>query len=74
MFVVAVQVEVEFAPLYKMVGLGLTTWSPLASGLLTGKYSKDHVPADSRLGLEMHKVSCSSTLHFVPIIFVTLLS
>ena len=36
------KVETEFAPLYeaKGRGLGLTTWSPLASGVLTGKYSK----------------------------------
>jgi len=33
------RVEKEFAPLYETVGLGLTTWSPLASGLLTGKYN-----------------------------------
>ncbi len=52
----ALQVEVDYAPLYKKVGLGLTTWSPLASGLLTGKYSKDHVPEGSRLALEMYKV------------------
>src|SRR3569832_1683592 len=40
--------EVEYAPLYKEFGMGTTTWSPLASGLLTGKYN-DGVPADSRL-------------------------
>jgi len=40
--------EVEYAQLYKTVGLGTTIWSPLASGLLTGKYN-DGVPADSRL-------------------------
>jgi len=34
------RVETEFAPLYDEFGLGLTIWSPLASGLLTGKY--DH--------------------------------
>ena len=50
------QVEGDYLPLYKNYGLGLTTWSPLASGLLTGKYSKDHVPPDSRLGQEMYKV------------------
>jgi aryl-alcohol dehydrogenase-like predicted oxidoreductase len=33
--------------LYEEIGLGLTTWSPLASGLLTGKY-KDGIPSDSR--------------------------
>ena len=37
------KVEKEFAPLYDRIGLGLTTWSPLASGLLTGKY-RDGVP------------------------------
>ncbi len=37
----------EYARLYDDIGLGLTTWSPLASGLLTGKYL-DGVPADSR--------------------------
>lgn len=50
------QVEGDYLPLYKNYGLGLTTWSPLASGLLTGKYSKDHVPPDSRLAQEMYKV------------------
>ncbi len=42
------RVEVEYAPLYKELGLGTTTWSPLASGLLTGKYN-DGIPAGSRL-------------------------
>jgi voltage-dependent potassium channel beta subunit len=41
------RVEKEYAPLYDGIGLGLTTWSPLASGLLTGKY-RDGVPPDSR--------------------------
>jgi voltage-dependent potassium channel beta subunit len=41
------KVEREFAPLYPAIGLGLTTWSPLASGLLTGKY-RAGVPSDSR--------------------------
>ncbi len=41
------RVEREYAPLYDEIGLGLTTWSPLASGLLTGKY-KAGVPAGSR--------------------------
>ena len=41
------RVEVEYLSLYEEIGLGLTTWSPLASGLLTGKYAKG-VPADSR--------------------------
>lgn len=41
------RVEQEYARLYEDIGLGLTTWSPLASGLLTGKY-RDGIPADSR--------------------------
>jgi voltage-dependent potassium channel beta subunit len=45
------RVEQEYARLYDDIGLGLTTWSPLASGLLTGKY-KDGIPADSRGALE----------------------
>jgi len=41
------RVEREYARLYADLGLGTTIWSPLASGLLTGKYN-DGVPADSR--------------------------
>ena len=44
------RVEREYARLYEDNGLGLTTWSPLASGLLTGKYV-DGVPAESRAAL-----------------------
>jgi len=44
------KVEREFVPLYERMGLGLTTWSPLASGLLTGKYI-DGVPEGSRAAL-----------------------
>jgi voltage-dependent potassium channel beta subunit len=44
------KVEWEYARLYSEIGLGLTTWSPLASGLLTGKYV-DGVPPDSRAAL-----------------------
>ncbi|MBS0465293.1 MAG: aldo/keto reductase [Proteobacteria bacterium] len=42
------RVEVEYAPLYESIGLGTTVWSPLASGLLTGKYDAG-IPAGSRL-------------------------
>ncbi len=45
------KVEVDYATIFKNVGMGTTIWSPLASGLLTGKYN-DGVPADSRLALE----------------------
>lgn len=44
------RVEKEYARLYSEIGLGTTIWSPLASGLLTGKYN-DGVPEDSRLSL-----------------------
>jgi voltage-dependent potassium channel beta subunit len=44
------KVEREFRRLYETFGLGLTIWSPLASGILTGKYSKG-VPAGSRMSL-----------------------
>jgi len=41
------RVEEEYARLYRDIGLGTTIWSPLASGLLTGKYN-DGIPANSR--------------------------
>jgi len=44
-------VEVEYARLYEAIGLGTTIWSPLASGILTGKYNNG-IPADSRMNLE----------------------
>jgi voltage-dependent potassium channel beta subunit len=45
------RVEQEYAPLIEATGLGLSTWSPLASGLLTGKYAAG-VPDGSRGALE----------------------
>lgn len=39
--------EVEYAPLFEQFKYGTTIWSPLSSGLLTGKYN-DGIPADSR--------------------------
>jgi voltage-dependent potassium channel beta subunit len=45
------KVEVEFSQIYKTVGLGTTIWSPLASGILSGKYNMDF-PSDTRLGME----------------------
>jgi aryl-alcohol dehydrogenase-like predicted oxidoreductase len=44
------RVEFEYARLYDDIGLGTTIWSPLASGLLSGKYL-DGTPADSRAKL-----------------------
>jgi len=45
------RVEQEYARLYEDIGLGLTTWSPLASGLLTGKY-RNGIPPGSRGAME----------------------
>ena len=47
------KVESEFKPLYENIGLGTTIWSPLASGLLTGKYN-DGIPDDSRLSMDQY--------------------
>jgi voltage-dependent potassium channel beta subunit len=44
------RVEREYARLYEDFGIGTTTWSPLASGLLSGKY-RDGVPPDSRAAI-----------------------
>lgn len=44
------RVEVEYAPLYRSFGLGTTIWSPLASGLLTGKYNEG-IPEGTRISL-----------------------
>jgi voltage-dependent potassium channel beta subunit len=48
------KVEAEFRPLYENFGLGTTIWSPLASGILTGKYNEG-IPDDSRLNLPDYK-------------------
>lgn len=45
------RVESEYVRLYREEGLGTTIWSPLARGLLTGKY-KDGIPDGSRMGLK----------------------
>jgi len=44
------KVEREYAQLYETIGLGTTIWSPLASGILTGKY-RDGIPEDTRITL-----------------------
>jgi len=45
------RVEKEYLPLYREIGLGTTIWSPLASGLLSGKYNKG-IPAGTRASLQ----------------------
>src|SRR6201982_3361524 len=47
------KVEREFLPLYEKVGLGTTVWSPLASGLLTGKYNEGD-PGNTRISMPMY--------------------
>ena len=65
------RVESEYAPLYEEpYGIGLTTWSPLASGLLTGKYAGGSIPraavprsramAGSRIGSRTRRPTRSS--------------
>jgi len=44
------KVEADYAPVYESFGLGTTIWSPLASGLLTGKYNEG-IPQGSRMNL-----------------------
>jgi len=46
------KIEKEYRMIYETVGLGTTIWSPLASGLLSGKYNSGKIPKGSRLGLE----------------------
>ena len=46
-----INVEREYAHLYTEIGLGTTVWSPLASGLLTGKYNSG-IPQGTRVTLE----------------------
>lgn len=45
------KMEVDYEPIFKNVGMGTTIWSPLASGILTGKYN-DGIPEGSRMSLE----------------------
>ena len=49
------RVEHDLQPLYDRYNLGLTTWSPLASGLLTGKYSTGIVPEGSRFSVPRYQ-------------------
>jgi aryl-alcohol dehydrogenase-like predicted oxidoreductase len=45
------KMERDYTTIFKNIGLGTTIWSPLCSGLLTGKYN-DGIPDGSRLGIE----------------------
>ncbi|XP_059653537.1 probable voltage-gated potassium channel subunit beta [Cornus florida] len=56
------KVESDYLPLYNNYGIGLTTWSPLACGVLTGKYNKGDIPPDSRFALEGYKDDAKEAL------------
>ncbi len=45
------KMEVDSVPIFRNIGMGTTIWSPMASGLLSGKYSNG-IPEGSRLSLE----------------------
>src|SRR5216684_3594722 len=55
------RVEKEYLPLYREIGLGTTIWSPLASGLLSGKYAKG-IPTGSRATLPGYEWLRKNTL------------
>ncbi len=57
------RVEKEFAPLYEHPGIGLTTYSPLASGVLTGKYNGGAVPEGSRATVPAYQWMRESVLN-----------
>jgi voltage-dependent potassium channel beta subunit len=67
------RVEREYARLYRDIGIGTTVWSPLASGLLTGKYN-DGVPPDSRAALKGYEWLAERILDPVKIAQVRLLA
>lgn len=48
-------VERELIPMAQALGLGVTAWSPLAGGVLTGKYAEGKAEADARMNSEMMK-------------------
>ena len=57
------RVEQEFLPLYEKPGIGLTIYSPLASGVLSGKYNHGAVPADSRANVPAYQWMRDSVLN-----------
>ncbi|KAK8944470.1 putative voltage-gated potassium channel subunit beta [Platanthera zijinensis] len=56
------KVELEYLPIYSTYGLGLTTWSPLAFGVLTAKYNQGTIPPDSRFALDNYKDLATKSL------------
>jgi voltage-dependent potassium channel beta subunit len=56
------RVEKEYGPLYESVGTGLTVWSPLCSGVLTGKYSGGAIPPGSRMSVDKYHAMLQAKL------------
>jgi aryl-alcohol dehydrogenase-like predicted oxidoreductase len=54
-------VEREFIPMAQSLGLGVTAWSPLAGGVLTGKYAEGNADTDARMNNEMMKAFSPAT-------------
>ena len=50
------EVELSLPDVYNRIGLGTMAWSPLASGILTGKY-EDGIPNNSRASLKVIKLT-----------------
>ncbi|CAO3699019.1 unnamed protein product [Rhizopus stolonifer] len=50
------RIEKEYLPMYQKYKLGTCTWSPLASGLLSGKYNDGIVPPYTRMAIQDHPV------------------
>ena len=44
--------EIDYRPVFERYGLGTTTWSPLAQGILSGKYNDGVIPEDSRFATD----------------------
>ncbi|KAJ3122190.1 hypothetical protein HK098_003068 [Nowakowskiella sp. JEL0407] len=57
--------EKEYAPLFKKYGMGTTTFSPLAQGVLSGKYLGGKVPENSRLGMTSSEMVKGFKTHFM---------
>lgn len=55
----------DYLHLHNKYGLGLTIWSPLAFGFLTGKYNSGNIPSDIRFALENYKVKLKLEGHIL---------
>lgn len=58
--------EAEYSSLYKKFGYGTTVWSPLASGILTGRYNDGNIPDDSRYNKDSTFKDLTMSRYFSP--------